>query len=199
MTALWVLAGVLLLLWLIGQVRLGGRVVYSEDGLLVHIRVGRLWLQAFPAKPKRKRPAKAEKPPAPSTPKPAAAKGNSLALLRAYLPLVAEAAGRFRRKLRVDRLDLELLVAGSDPATTAMAYAWANAAIGVMIPLLENNFNIKERSARTGLSFDGGQTQVRLTAALSLTVGQCVTLGCRLAVRFLQISSQQKRTQKEAV
>ena len=50
MTLLKILVGILLLLFLLGRIRVGGEAEYSEKGLLVKARVGVLRLLVFPLK-----------------------------------------------------------------------------------------------------------------------------------------------------
>ncbi len=203
MRAFTVLLILLLILFLISLIRVGGVVEYSTQGLLVRVRAGRLRFTVFPMKKREKKPKapkkKKEKPmPPPSEPRKA---GGTLELVKEFLPLVAEAAGRFKRKIRVDQLDVELTVAGPNPAMAAMAFGGANAVLGMMIPLLENNFKIKERSIRTAVDFDRDSPVIYLKAALSLTIGQGMMLALRLGIKALGILWKYRRIrkQKEAI
>ena len=198
MTALWVLGCVLLVLLLLSLVRVGGVLEYGPGGLRVRVRVGKLLFQVVPVKQKKKRPRKQKKESV--VPRSAAARQeNTLETLGEFLPVLTQAAGRLKRRIRVDRLDLDLRVGGGDPAAAAMAFGWANAALGVMLPMLENNFEVKERAIRTGVNFEGRSTEVLLEAALSLTVGQGAALGLFLAARLMKTILARRNAQKEAV
>ena len=130
-----------------------------------------------------------------------------LALVRRFLPLIAEAAGRFRRKLRIDVFQLEVTAAAPDPAAAALCFGGANAFIGMIWPLVEQNFNVKERRLRTRVDFDAERPSVYLYAAATLTAGQALALGLRLTTRFLaefskyraEAGSPATSKQKEAV
>lgn len=183
-----VLILILLLLWLVSLVRVGGEVDYTAAGFQVRLRVGPLRFTVYPLKRRRRRPRR-EKPSKPA-PKPAEEErtgGGSLALLRELLPLIAEAAGRLRRKLRVDWLDLELVLAAGDPAAAALAFGGANAALGMILPLLEQNFTIRRRDIRTAVDFDRKTPAVTLRAALTLTIGQGVAFAFHLAWKALPV------------
>jgi hypothetical protein len=121
--------------------------------------------------------------------------------VKEFLPLAAEPAGRFKRKVRIDQLELELTAAASNPAAAAMAFGGANAALCMMLPLLENHFNVRQRSIRTAVDFEGSRPVIYLKAAFSLTIGQGVVLAVRLGFQALRILSQYKsgQKQKEAV
>ena len=200
MKALVIIGCILLVVWLISLVRVGGAVEYSAEGLTVRARLGLFSLRVFPMrekKPPKKEKKKPNQPQEPPEPK----RGGDFALVREILPLAAEAAGRFKRKIRVDRIYLDFTAGASDPARAAMAFGYANAAVGMIWPLLEHNFNIRDRRIRTAVDFQLSSPILYLYAVCSLTVGQAVVLGVTLFLKFLKIYSQYKAktTQKEAV
>lgn len=206
MKALIVVGVVLAALLLLSLVRVGAVADYSAAGFVLKIRVGALRFTLFPMKPRKKK--KADKPKKPTEPPKAPAppeprRGGGLELVKQFLPLLAEAAGRFKRKVRIDRLDIDLTVACPDPAMTAVAFGGANAALGMMVPLFENNFNVKERNVRTRVDFDRETPAVAVLAAMSLTIGQGVVLSVSLGVKALKILLAHRKkvqsTQKEAV
>lgn len=206
MRALIVIGIILCALFLLSLVRVGAVADWSAAGLTLKVRVGRLRFTVFPMKPKKKRrekPERAKKPAKEPQAPPEPRQGGGLDLVKQLLPVIAEAAGRFKKKICIDRLDLDLTVACPDPALTAVAFGGANAALGMIVPLLENNFNIKERSIRTAVDFDREEPAVAILAALSLTIGQGVALSVSLGFKLLKISlsnrNKHQSTQKEAV
>ena len=71
MKAVHVLAAVVLVLLLIGQVRAGGRAEFNAQGFFLWIRVGRFQIQILPMKPKpKKKPSPPKKPKKPKKEKP---------------------------------------------------------------------------------------------------------------------------------
>ena len=100
-----ILAGVLLVLFLLGQVRVGLRGEYTASGLKVWARLGALKIQLLPWR--KKKPAREKKPlPKPvqkGKEKPKTLPGGALDYARELLPLALEAAGRFRRKPTIFR------------------------------------------------------------------------------------------------
>ncbi len=197
-----ILGAVLLALGaLLRLVRLGALAEYSAAGLRLKLKVGPLRLMLYPRKPKRprrkagkssQREKKREERPQPE---------------KRFLPLIAEAAGRFRRKLRIDVFQLEVTAAAPDPAAAALCFGGVNAFIGMIWPLVEQNFNVKERRLRTRVDFDAERPSVYLYAAATLTAGQALALGLRLTTRFLaefskyraEAGSPATSKQKEAV
>lgn len=208
MTVWIVLGAIAAALVLLSLIRVGGTVEYSRSGTLVHLRAGPLRIQVYPPKPRKKsgekKPKRAKKKsPKPEEEQPEPKPGGQLSALKAVLPLVADAAGQLRRKVRVDRLLLDVTAATADPAMTAMAFGGINAAIGMIWPLLENNFNIGERRIRTKADFNLTEPEAYLYGAFSLRLGQAVLLALTLGIKFLKLWSGQNQKQiqgkKEAV
>lgn len=194
---LWIVLGsVLLALFLLSRIRVGGLCEYSKDGLLAKLKVGSLRIQLYPAKPKKKKEKPTEEKKEKPTEEPPAKPGGDLTQLKEFLPFFADAAGSLKRKIRMDRIYLDFIAAASDPAMAAMEYGYANAAIGMIWPLFENNFKVKERRIRTAVDFQAPSPTIYVYAALSLTIGQAITLGVKLLFRFLKITSKIKATQK---
>jgi len=245
MTALKVLLVVLLLLFLLSLIRVGGEGEYGAEGVAVRVKIGPVKLQVFPLKKKdpqaqeekkrrkeEKKKAKAEKKRAKeekkrakeagqrakegqnkgaaapsSTPQAGAEetasqppeekpkkKGGALDLVKAGLPLVGEAAGELRRKIRIDELSLDLVLGGRvDAARAAMAFGWANAIIGGILPVFENSFDVKERQIRTGMDFNAPGTTVWIRAAFSARIGQLVSFALRFGWKFFRRYQAQKK------
>lgn len=201
----------LAVLFLVGQVRIGGGAEYSAQGFLAWVRLGKLRVQVFPRKKKDKPAQKKEKKAKAPKEKQERAKenkplsekaGGALDYVRAMLPIGLEALGRFRKALRVDRLDLELTVGAPDPADAAMAYGQANAALGALWDILTTSLRVKEGRARVAVDFDAQSMTLYGTAALSMKLGQLLGLGLYfgfkalrafLAVRRRNQSSEQQR------
>ena len=193
MTFLKVLLIVLAVLWLISLIRVGGRVRYGEAGLFASVLAGPFKLQVFPMKakkrdkPKQAGKAKKEKPPIAEKHKkePKEGQPGTLSRLMKLLPVVGQACGALRRKIRIDDLDLDLIWGGSNPAAIAIGYGQANAAMGMIWPILDHNFKVKRRNLRISMDYSRTQPGVEAAAALTMTVGQIVTLGVHYGVKTL--------------
>ena len=184
MTVWIVLGAIVAALVLISLIRVGGTVEYSRSGTLVHLRAGPLHIQVYPPKPRKKsgekKPKRAKKSSKPQEEQPEPKPGGQLDTLKAMLPFVADAAGQLRRKVRVDRLLLDVTAAAPDPAMAALSFGGVNAAIGMIWPLLENNFNIGDRRIRTKVDFNLTEPEAYLYASFSLRLGQAVVLALTL-------------------
>ena len=186
MRALAVLAAAALALFLIGQVRVGGRAEFNAEGFFLWLRLGRFRIKILPMKPRAERPAKPRKAKKPKQPEPEKPPvplpeklGGALEYAKALLPVALEAAGRMWRGLRVDVLELELTAGGSDPADAAMLYGYANAALGGLWFPLTTAFRVKDGAARVKLDFDAPGMTVYGTAELSIKIGTAVWTGLR--------------------
>ena len=211
----WVIAlGVVILL---AVLPLGVSVRYNSAGPLVRVILGPIKITVFPLpkkKKKEKKPKKSEpsdtakqiKEPLPGNPPPPPApkqkkeekedKGGSIL---DFLPLVQLAfrfLGDFRRKLRVDRLELKLILAGGDPANLAINYGRTWAAVGNLMPQLDRIFVIKKRDVEVECDFTSPETLVLARLELTITLGRLLSLVFVYAIRaikeFLNIKKKRK-------
>lgn len=223
MTALKVVLILLLVLFLLGRIRLGGAAEYSADGFRVWARVGALRVKVFPMKPltEEERRAKEEKKAAKKTKQEAkkAAKkakeesqkaksgqtdepqqqpskvGGTLKLVKQYLPLVGEAAGGLKRRTRVDRLNVDFVAAGGDdPASAAMSFGYSSATYSIIWPIFEQNFTVKEHRFRTAVDFQAKEPLVYIYAAFSARLGQLVSFALILGWKFLKLYQSGKKS-----
>lgn len=214
----WQILGlVVIVLFLIGQVKVGVGAEFAQDGLTVRARLGWIKIKVFPLpekegkKQKKKKgktqSAQASKANQKEEKKAKAEKtigekiGGALDLVKQFLPLALEAAGCFWRKLVMDELELCLTVGGADPADTAMLYGRANAALAALWEPITNAFHVKEGHAQVRIDFDAPGMTLYGKAALSLKIVQILWLavyfGCKALVRFLNYRSIRKAKQKE--
>ncbi len=188
---------------------LGVFVSYDEDGVLVKIVAGPVKITLFPRPKKEKKSEKKSKkktsaspaeqlpkPPQPPKQAPEKKKGGSWT---DFLPLVQVALdflGSFRRKLRINRLDLKLTMAGDDPCDLAVNYGRAWAAVGNLMPQLERLFVIKKRNIEVACDFTASQTLVKFRSEATITLGRLVSLavvyGIRVFRKFWKIKTKRK-------
>lgn len=114
------------------------------------------------------------------------AAGDVLAYAKALLPLILEAAGQFRRKLRVDTLELELRIGARDPGDAALRYGQASAALGAVWLALTEAFHVKNGRATVLPDFELESVSLSGRAELSLKVGQILRLGLYFGLRGLK-------------
>ena len=189
------------ILFLLAILPLGASVKYNADGPLVKIIAGPIRFTVFPLKKKEKEPKK-EKPKKEKKSKqePAAEDSKKTAVseeekkekggsLLDFLPLVQVALdflGDFRRKLRLNRLELKLIMAADDPCDLAVNYGRAWAAVGNLFPLLERAFVIKKRDIEVECDFTASETLVIARLDITITLGRIVALAVRYGIRALR-------------
>ncbi len=209
MMVLLVVGIVILALVLVGLIRVGVQVKYAQNRLEVRLLAGPAKITLFPRKARKPKPRKKPKRTKAKQAKPKKAPPTAeeiFALVKQLLPVAIEAAGQLRRKIRIDAFYLDITVASADPAKAAVNYGRLNGAIGMLWPLVEQNFKVKEWRIRTWVDFTTEHPTLSLRAAVTLTIGQILSLGIRVASRVLPILLKQKdgsksrqETQKEAV
>ena len=102
------------------------------------------------------------------------------------LPVVAEAAGALKRKIRIDDLTLSVVWGGGeDPAAAAINYGRAHAAVGMIWPVIDHNFRVKRSSFHVDVDYQAYEPKVCLEAAATLTVGQILSLVLRYGSKAL--------------
>jgi len=187
-----ILACVLLVIWLIGCVRIGAAAAYSEAGFALRIKAGPKQIQILPAKEKteKKKPKKEKKTPEKTGENPAKPKRavkDTVSIAKQVLPLIGEAAGHFRRKIRIDYINLHIIWGAEDPASAAKGYGAGNAAMGILWPVIEHNFNVKEHDLRVDVDFERSKPEIVAKAQITITIGQCFGLGLRFGIKALKI------------
>jgi hypothetical protein len=209
----WITLGILFLLAILP---LGVSVHYNADGPLVKIILGPIKLTVVPAKKKtrkekKQRPKKEKKPKKSPVKKPKqvgadtppadpnARKKEQGGSILDFLPLVKtlfDFLGDFRRKLRLDNLQLKLIMAGGDPYDLAMNYGRAWAAVGNLLPKLEDWFVIKKRDIEVECDFVASKTTVIAHLDLTITLGRLLAAVFKFLfkalVKFLQIKKKRK-------
>lgn len=192
MTALKVLLLLLLLFFLLGLIRVGGEGAYSAEGFLLKFRLGRLKFQIFPKKEKdgkSKNPKTIENEPETSEkdPKTSPKKGGGTALIKSALPLVGEALGGIKRKIRIDDLEISYTIAGAtDAARAALSYGYANALIGAILPVFQENFQLVDYDIKTDIDYKLKEPLIYLRFAFSGRIGSILALIVRLGWKFLK-------------
>jgi len=186
----WLIAlGILILLAILP---LGVSVIYNEDGPLVRVIAGFIRLKVFPLKKKEKKPKKEKKKNKAKNAgktkkkKEPSKKGGSITDFLPLLKIAVDFLDGFRRKLRVNRLELELILAGGDPYDLGMSYGKAWAALGNITPYLDRVFVFKKRDVDVQCDFEGSKTLIFARLDLTITLGRLLGLVFVAAFRALK-------------
>lgn len=183
----WLIA--LAVIVLLAVLPLGASVKYDSGGLLVRLIAGPARITLFPRKKKDKKEKKPKKQKKPAPKMEAAPKEKTGGKLTDFLPLVQVALdflGDFRRKLRVNRLEMKIIMAGGDPCDLAVNYGRAWTALGNLVPLLERCFVIKKRDLEVECDFVAEETLIYARLDLTITLGRILSLAVRYGIRALR-------------
>lgn len=187
----WLIAAAVLAL--LAVLPLGITATYAEDGPVARLIAGPIRIRLYPSKNKKeKKKEKEEKVAKPKTAKSKTEKkatkekGGSFSDFLPLVKLLFELLGDFGRKLRVNRLELRLIMAGDDPCDLAMNYGKAWAALGNLMPQLERLFVIKKRDVEVECDFTLDKTLIFARLDLTITLGRLLSLGVYHGVRILR-------------
>lgn len=170
----WLIA--LAVIVLLAILPLGVSARYDAAGVDMKILLGPLRLSLHPGKEKPKK----EKP----EPKKKTGKANGKTKAAGgswtdFLPLVdiaLDLLSAFRHKLRVRFLQLHLIMAADDPCDLGINYGRAWAAIGNLLPRLEEFLIIKKKDIHVACDFEAEQTTVLAALDITITLGNLLAL-----------------------
>lgn len=203
----WLIA--FIIIFLLAILPLGASVKYNSEGPLVRIIAGPIRFTVFPMKKKEKKEkkpkekkakkAKSKAEPKKTQEKPKEEKKEKGGSILDFLPLVQVALdllNDFRWKLRLNRLELKLIMAGDDPADLGMNYGRAWAAVGNLVPMLERSFVIKKKDIEVECDFTTSETLVIARLDITITLGRIIALvvvnGIRALREYLKIMKKRK-------
>ena len=173
---------------------LGVSAVYDSDGFLVRLIAGPFRLPVYPrkmkAKKKKNTTAVSGKTSA-NNPRKQEKSGGSLKDFLPLLRIILDFISSFKRKLRVNKLEMKLILGGDDPCDLAVNYGRAWTGVGNLIPQLERLFVIKERDIKVECDFTSTETRVIARLDLTITLGRVLSIsvyhGFRAVRAYLNI------------
>ena len=211
----WLIA--LGILTLLAVLPLGVSVKYGADGLVLKVIAGPVKITLIPRPKNEKKPQKEKKAPkaketepeqqkpVPETPKPETnaepmqEKKPSGGPVTDFLPLLRTAMdmlNAFRRRLRVNVLEVKVILAGDDPCDLGLNYGRTWTAIGNFQPYLERFLVIKKRKIEVECDFCSSQTLIEARLDLTITLGRILATvfvyGIRAVIQFLKINKKRK-------
>ncbi len=190
-----VLAVVALLVLLTYCLRVGVMAGYDGEDGWATAYVGPKKIALYPRPtPKKRKPKKRKEGAKPARPKPGPK--ELLALVRALLPVLREAAGKLRRTLRVDELTLHLTWGEPDPADAAIHYGWVWGTVEAGLAFLQANATIKRRQVRLDLDYQLERPRLTGGGKVSLTVAQLLAIVLPLGWAVLTALLRQRRQQR---
>lgn len=188
----WIALAVIVLLAILP---LGVGAIYDEGGFTADLIVGPVKIKLFP-KPKNEKPKK-DKPKKKGIKSEKTSSGGGTKKndsknggpITDFLPLLKTALdllNDFRRKLRINRMEAKVILAGGDPCDLAVNYGKAWTAVGNIMPHLERFLVIKKRDIQIECDFVDAKTTIYVCLDLTITLGRLIWLLVRYGVRALK-------------
>lgn len=175
---------------------LGFRAVYKESGSGVWLLIGPLKFRVYPGKSKAEKPKTAQIQKNSQNTRRETAVGGSYRDFQPIVRAILEFLGQFRRKIRVNHLELKLTLAGDDPSDLAVNYGRAWAALGNLMPQLERLFVIKKRNLAVACDFTSNKTLIFARLDATITLGRTIHLlslhGVKVVKEFLELKKLRK-------
>ena len=172
---------------------------YNGEKLILGVRIGLLNIRIFPRAPRHAEPKIQKKkvrktrngtqlPEKPSEKKPQ--------MMKEYMALAKiglKTLGRLRRKLHVDFFRLHYTFATDDPFNTAVGYGMSSAALGAIMPLLDEAFDIDERDIGTSFDFLSDRPAFDCWMTLTIHVWEVFYIAIAFGIDYLKLKLQQKK------
>lgn len=196
LTALIVLAVIAAIFVAIGFIRITIGAKY-EGSFSAWVKIAGKTIPIYPKSekpqketaPKKEKPKKAEKPEKqekPAEPKPKQSFVELMGGAKELLDFGLEALVDFFDMVYTDILRVRFVSAKKDdPATAAKNYGYAWAVAGMIIPLLENNKNVKKHDVQIDLDYAAEKPTVEGEIRVSVSIGRVLRFAGSKGVKVL--------------
>lgn len=193
----WIILGAIaLIIILVLCLRVGVRVEFG-DTLRITAQVGFIRMQIVPPPERaRKKPPKAQKN-APKSAQKAPKKSRKKlnfhlagadirAALSAAWQAMQGALRRAGRRIRIDPVDVNVVIADEDPVNTAQWYGWACTAMWTVLPRLEELHQLPDPHVHLEMDFSATRTRASGTVGIRYRVGDMLAIGFAAAWPLLR-------------
>lgn len=176
---------------------------YNGKSLILGLRIGFLNIRIMPRKKKRAKPKipKKKKAQKQTTDDVEAEKKSKKAFdIKEIKPLIKpalKALGRFRKKLRLDYLRIHYTFASDDPYKTAIGFGVSSAALGGILSLVENAFDIGERDIGTSFDFLSDEPRFDCWITTTIHIWEILYIAIAFGIDYLKLKLKQKREDRK--
>ena len=168
----WILGILLLVLLLLCLTRVGVLIRFGEE-LTVSARFGFLKFQVLPEKPKK------------AFPKPTLSDIRDA--WKALWPPLKKALRRTRQGVRIDPLDVSVILGGqAEPADAAQLYGELHGAVWTGMPVLEQLLVIPRPHIHLDVDFTAEETKILGSVGFSARIGTLLRIGMTVAIPGLR-------------
>ncbi len=184
---MWVLLIILVLILLLLIVRIRFRISGDNDGVRAIMRIV-FFKMDIPLDKKEGTPKVKKEKEAPKEKK----KGMPMSELKDLIGIALKMFGKALKTIRIDLLKAEVTIASDDAFKTAMLYGTAAAGCGILIPPIENNFNIRKKEITVNADFDAKEMLARFDARVSIAIWQILWLGFTFIWRYIKLKNKKE-------
>ena len=204
-----VVIGIFLLL------RVGGEVMYSEDGLRIRARIGFVCLTLYPrsvsARKRRRTKKTADK--TAKAEKRAAGRERTIGKLFGAVKNATETPGsatdfqriisgsidllgRLKRSLLIKRMYVTYIHGGDDAYSMAMAYGGFGAVFGVSQAVLESAFRVKRYRLETAVDYLADSPKIRAEVEITIAIWEVISLAFSAIILIMRSRKKPESTVK---
>lgn len=191
----WIILGVIAaLIVVILCLRAGVTVSFGEE-LRVTARIGPRTLQIIPAPEKKPKKAKPQEKKPPAEKKPSKEKkkldihltfDDIRGALRAVWQSLQRTLRRIGQRIRIDPMDVSIVLGDENPANTAEWYGWVNTAVWTVMPRLEEWVHMPRPHVHMAMDFNAMETKISGTVGVSFRIGDLLAIGFAAAGPLLR-------------
>ena len=200
MTALLICLIVAALLTGIAWIKCGVRILYEKEDLLVELCCLGFRYCLFGGEEKQqKKKEKASPEKKKNTEQPVSQTAKRKINVRAYLPYwqeILEMIGRVLTAPTINLLRLKAEAGGRDAEACAMAYGRMWAAVGVVLPVVENIFQVEKREISILCNYEKPSVEICAEVRLSLRVYEILALACVVLTFLLRLRREMNHEEK---
>ena len=193
---------VLLVLTVLLLVPLGIDGGYSGEKLILRVRIGFLSIRIFPSSEKHAQPKIKKKKVKKRKLKPQRLenapekKKRTFIDYKALVKMGLKTLGRLRKKLHVDYLRLHYIFATDNPFDTALGFGLSSAALGAIMPLVDEAFVIDERDIGTSFDFISDRPAFDCWITLTIHVWEVFYIALAFGIDYLKLILWQKKEER---
>ena len=176
---------------------------YNGKSLILGIRVGLFNIRVLPRKKKLTKPKIPKKKKMPKKPEESSDTGKKakkpfdIKTLKSLIKPALKALGRFRKKLRLNYIRIHYTFASDDPYKTAMGFGMSSAALGSILPLVENAFDIGERDIGTSFDFLSDKPVFDCWITTTIQVWEILYIAIAFGIDYLKLKLKQRKDDRE--
>lgn len=178
---------------IIGLIRVGADFAYSPTVCYLNARVGFVKIRILPAQHKKKpKPGKDKKPEEEKPEKETPDMETILSLVKMGL----HALGRLRKRICIDKLKFYYTAAASNPYSAAMQYGYVSAAIGTILPLIEQSVAVGTRDIDVHASFETESPIIATEIKATLQIREILYIAIAFGFEYLSYRRNKKKLNK---